>query len=76
MRLSGAAVRASDQGFANSRLVGVAGKMEGLFGKDRSAGEATWEPIYQFKEAYSEFQLMDTFFGRQYTRKKKWPTVG
>jgi hypothetical protein len=35
MRLSGAAVRASDQGFANSRLVGVAGKMEGLFGKDR-----------------------------------------
>jgi hypothetical protein len=44
--------------------------------KDRLAGEATWEPIDQFKDAYPEFQLedelfrqaggsvMDTFFGK------------
>jgi hypothetical protein len=56
--------------------------------KDNPVGEATWEPIDQFKEAYPEFQLedelfrhaggivMDTFFGKQYERKKNGPTVG
>jgi hypothetical protein len=56
--------------------------------KDRLAGEATWEPIDQFKDAYPEFQLedelfrqaggsvMDTFFGKQYVRRKKGTTMG
>jgi hypothetical protein len=57
--------------------------------KDHSSGEATWEPLEQFKEAYRDFQLedelfhqaggsvMDTFFGKQYSRRKKnGPEVG
>jgi hypothetical protein len=30
----------------------------------KTAGEATWEPLEQFKEDYSEFQLEDELFHR------------
>jgi hypothetical protein len=44
--------------------------------QDRVVGEASWEPLHQFKEAHPEFQLaggnvVDSFFGQKYTRKKK-----
>jgi hypothetical protein len=49
----------------------------------KTAAEATWEPLEQFKEAYPEFKLenelfrqgggsvMDSFFHKQYTRRRK-----
>jgi hypothetical protein len=51
--------------------------------QDRAAGEASWEPLHQFKEAHPEFQLadelfrveggsvVDSFFGQKYMRKKE-----
>jgi hypothetical protein len=51
----------------------------------RSAADATWEKIDEFKEAHPEFQLedelfsgeggsvVDTFVGRVYSRRKKGP---
>jgi hypothetical protein len=51
--------------------------------QDRVAGESSWEPLHQFKEAHPEFQLadvlfrveggnvVDSFFGQKYTRKKE-----
>jgi hypothetical protein len=50
---------------------------------DRSAADATWEPLKQFKEAHPDFQLedelfvgeggsvMDAFYGCQYTRRRR-----
>jgi hypothetical protein len=49
----------------------------------KTATEATWEPLEQFKDAYLEFKLedelfrqgggsvMDSFFHQQYTRRRK-----
>jgi hypothetical protein len=49
----------------------------------KTAAEATWEPLEQFKEVYPEFKLedelfhqggcsvMDSFFHRQYTCRRK-----
>jgi hypothetical protein len=50
---------------------------------DRDAGDATWEQLDQFKEAYPDFKLedelfcqkggsvMDSFFGKQFRRRNK-----
>jgi hypothetical protein len=49
----------------------------------RSAGDATWEPLQDFKDDYPEFQLedvlfhqtggsvVDTLFNKKYSRRKK-----
>jgi hypothetical protein len=49
----------------------------------RDAGDATWEDLIQFKEAYPDFKLedelfcqkggnvMDSFFGKQFRRRNK-----
>jgi hypothetical protein len=55
----------------------------------RSAADATWEPLEQFKETHPDFQLedelfageggsvMDAFYGRQYMRRcKQAPSQG